>query len=589
MEPSSRTVEFLLGPAISYIPTSDLKALTLTRNPKDKNARDSSKPHSSWHLFRADFITSKISAIPKFALGHKPVRIEIHLHSSANRQEPWRSMRPSFASMTPGSGGSSALAEHILAALEVWSTNFDNFENTYMNMPFGSRINIEILAENVRDMQISFEANYELELQWRTHKHLQTMWKVQPDHLPPVIDLSELQLVTELHETVHLVTLRDNPSEKLVFKSTTGNPRFLYRELLLLLSVKPHPNIISRPVHIVTKKVNFGGKKGICGFLLEFHSGGTLATRITSKPANTINLGTKVRWAYQLASALAHVKTSSMGYYSDLKLDNIVLRESKNGEDAMLIDFEQRGSWASWSPPEINKLMLLVYLATRRSSYIPRAVGRKYRALLDRYLPSWRGHHPLGPGNGGGSPHTDVDPESDMDIGYNKSWRALSPDERDHAVVFMFGRILWCIFEGRASANAAEFFGGDVFREVDSEHRFPDFRYTPEHVQDLIRECTRGAPEWAGLKRCIRTVGNVVYDARSTMKEDVESEARAAVDTLRKWWSERIREARGYLVQRAVDLNACEDARVARTRPGIEHILESLRKYGDGTGFETAR
>ncbi|GAM35633.1 hypothetical protein TCE0_017f04118 [Talaromyces pinophilus] len=589
MEVSPRTAEFLLGPAINFIQYDELNSLSRRRtHPERQIAWHPPAQKSSWHLFRANFLSLRVSAVPNFALGRMPVRVDIHLSSSIPLdEEPWRSMmkRPCLSSK-PQTG--SELSDHLLSALDFWSTNMHGFENTYMTLPFGSRIVIFTLDENVQHMQIELEANYELELQWLTPKAIQEMWRIPAEVFPTSIQLSQLELITEQHETISLVRLKDKPHERFVLKSATGNPRFLYHELRMLLSMQPHANIIRRPRYLVTKQVNFGGKKGVCGFLLEYHAGGTLAATLTTQNGGKMQLETKTRWACQIASALAHVKSSPVGYYSDLKLDNIVLKESGGEYDAVLIDFEQRGSWVSWSPPEVSKLMLIIHLAATRSRYIPRSAKRKYQKLLDTYLPSYKERERDGRTQSGS--HIDSGNVAlEVEAGYNKSWRALSPAERDSAVVFMFGRVAWCIFEGRGSANTAEFLGAEVFREADSQHRFPEFVNTPRKVQELIRQCTWGAPEWFGLSRPIKTVGDVVYSVQNDMdSHDAESRGRATLATLRQWWAERVSEAEDYLVQRAVNKSSCRDVQAAGTRPSIEDVLQSLRKYGAEMGFGIA-
>ncbi|KAL5045846.1 hypothetical protein BDW71DRAFT_207832 [Aspergillus fruticulosus] len=589
MEPSPQTVDLLLGPAIIYIPEDKLEAVVHNALPKDKPVYFCPDHDFSWHLFRADFISRKISAVPKFALGRMPLGISIRLSGSMDLQaEPWRSMRPGYASMAYSNGGGhSALADHILTALEVWSEGFDDFESTYMNLPFGSCIRINTLTENPNDMSISLEAGYEAELAWFTPKRLSEAWNLD---LPPAIPLANLELVSELHESIHLVTLknRQDATEMFIFKSSPDpNPRFLYHELRVLLTTPSHPSIINRPLNLVTKKVSFGGKRGVAGFLLEYHPAGTLATCL--KSTRKISLDTKFKWAYQITSALEHIVSSAAGYYPDLKLDNILLKHSPTGDggcDVILIDFEQRGSWVSWNPPEVNHITVLLYLATRKSRYIPRHIAAEYQALLDKHLPSWRS-------SSSGSSTNDTS-TSLFSSGYNKAWLSLSVDERERSMVFMLGRVLWCIFEGVGSAtggNSADFLGGELFRDDGdgdgrNQHRFPEFRETPAAMQAIIRETCGGAMEWAGPARCVRVVGDRVYDAQSRMDGDERDEAYATVRTLRTWWNARISSAEGYLVERATGREKCEAVSATRSRPRLGAVLRALREFEMGDGSD---
>ncbi|KAL4819760.1 hypothetical protein BDW67DRAFT_181477 [Aspergillus spinulosporus] len=582
MEPSPQTIDLLLGPAIIYIPEDELETVVQHALPKDKPVYFRADHDFSWRLFRADFVNRKIFAVPKFALGRMPLGISIRLSRSIDLQaEPWQSMRPSYASMLSSNGGGhSALADHILTALGIWSEGFDNFESIYMNLQFGSSIRINTLAENPREMSISLEARYEAELAWLTPNRLAEAWGLD---LPPAIPLADLELVSQLHESVYLVTLKNHrdAGQMFVFKSSPDpDPRFLYHELRLLLTTPPHPYLINGPLYLVTKRVSFGGKRGVAGFLLEYHPAGTLGACL--KSTRDIPLNTKVKWACQLTSALEHIVSSSAGYYPDLKLDNILLKHSPTGGggcDTVLIDFEQRGSWVCWNPPEVNHITLLLYLAARKSRHIPRHVAAEFQALLDKHLPSWR--------ISGGSSSDDVS-TSILSPGYNKTWRSLSADERESAMVFMLGRVLWCIFEGVGSStggNSADFLGGELFRDGGNgdnddpnQQRFPAFRDTPEAIQVIIREATRGAMDWTGLSRCVRVVGDRVYDAQSKMNGDKHEEAYDAARALRTWWNARISSAKEYLVKRAIGGEECEAASAARSRPRLGTVLRALHE-----------
>lgn len=61
----------------------------------------------------------------------------------------------------------------------------------------------------------------------------------------------------------------------------------------------------------------------------------------------------KLDLALQLTSALMHISPSEMSFYPDLKPDNLLLLSSGESLGVKLIDFEQRGGWSLWSPPEV--------------------------------------------------------------------------------------------------------------------------------------------------------------------------------------------------------------------------------------------
>ena len=119
----------------------------------------------------------------------------------------------------------------------------------------------------------------------------------------------------------------------------------MYSELNILLSMDPHPNIVSRLLYLVGKKCRLGSNVGICEFILEYHPLGNARDEVD-----------QFRWARQITSALIHIRDGPSGFYSNLKLDNILLACRKNNLDAILIDFEQCSGSYAWSPPEINYL-----------------------------------------------------------------------------------------------------------------------------------------------------------------------------------------------------------------------------------------
>lgn len=149
-------------------------------------------------------------------------------------------------------------------------------------------------------------------------------------------------------------------------------------------------------------------------------------------------------------------------------------------------------------------------------------------------------------------------------------------------MVFMLGRMLWCIFETQPSANAAEFLGAEMFREADPNHRFPSFRRTPIKVQHLIYKCTIDARQWSGEKRCVERVGDWVYTSGKAPENGVVHAAVATEQetrtTLTNWWLRQREAAEGYLMKRYQDPNSCEETRRAAQRPSLEEVVRSLER-----------
>ena len=205
-------------------------------------------------------------------------------------------------------------------------------------------------------------------------------------------------------------------------------------------------------------------------------------------------------------------------------------------------------------------------------------------------MPSWRNSS----GGSSGGINTSL-----LSSGYNKTWRSLSVDERESAMVFMLGRVLWCIFEGVGSStggNSADFLGEDLFRDSGNgnsndpnQQQFPEFRDTPEAMQVLIREATSGAMEWAGLLRCVRVVGDRIYGSQSKMDGDEREEAYATARALRAWWNARISSTEEYLVERATGGEECDATSARRSRPRLRTVLRALQELEKGGGSDVSR
>jgi hypothetical protein len=570
MDPPVRKVEYLLGPALVHNPR--LFALDRTvdwdrsfHNPKNRLDKLSDES-PAWHFMREDLLVSRFSIVPKFALGRPPLRVSICLQEGIDLDSSqWRPLQPDLETIVQGNGRrKSALAQHLMNCLHSWSMQVPDFEAKYMGLPFGSQIIIQELCSDPRRTVADFIPQYDLELEWLSIKALQKIWEFPPERLPPALDLSQLQLLDEPHDAISLVTVPGMHGGRVfVFKASVRSLRYLYHELKLLLAMDPHPNIIGGPLYLVTKKVNFGGKAGVCGMLLEYHAAGTMSHFLHSRVTTStwVDMETRFRWAQQLASALLHIKNSPVAYYSDFKLDNILLTKNNGNWDAILIDFEQRGSWFSWSPPEINAVAHLVYLATRNGNDGPGPESsRYYKEFLESYLPAFNLIMR--------KKKCKYDGFSE---GYNVAWISLSPQQREKALVFMFGKVLWCIFELQPTINSVTSLGADVFREVNPDHRFPEFRQTPPKLQELIRDCTAGALEWSGVTRPVCRVGTAIFP---TQHQDGAPQSQA-LQEIKSWWAAHLEAAEAQVGQRfhaAPDFNL----KISSQRPTIDDVFRSL-------------
>ena len=180
-----------------------------------------------------------------------------------------------------------------------------------------------------------------------------------------------------------------------------------------------------------------------------------------------------------MTSALNHIQKSSVGFYPNLKLNNIVISVRHKGElDAVLINFEQRLGPSSWSPPEVHYASYIAHLV----SFSPHEDEKaKFTRLLESATPDWKKRSK--------SSRYENTPD-----GYCFPWSASTRKQREAAQVVMLGKLLWCIFENTPTLNTSLTI--DAFREDDTDISFPAFRHTPQSLRDCIKRCTLGAMEW---------------------------------------------------------------------------------------------
>jgi serine/threonine protein kinase len=352
---------------------------------------------------------------------------------------------------------------------------------------------------------------------------LQSLWNLPASSLPELIEISRVHLLHQLYESVSLVQSETPQGLQIrTLKALTSYSKYIYHELKLLLTLPPHPNIISRPSHLVTKKCGFGGKTAVVGFMTEYQSLGTLQALLPFRRIHgTLRYADQLKWAIQLTSALVHIYEHGR-FYSDLRLDNILLSAT---EDLVMVDFEQRGVWCGFAAPEVNYLDQVYMLAT--DSTIPKSVKREYDMLLQRCL---KGYEKL-------QEHVYQDPEH----GYYIPWLCLSAKEQEAATVYMLGRVLWCIFEGLSNPEVA------VWQSYphESELEFPNYRNTPLNLRMLIDQCTKGRNVSGNQGEIVRKGNSLVL--REGNGTDTMTEVQ---DKARRWWRKELSKGKEFLKNR---------------------------------------
>lgn len=573
MDPTAYNFGKYLFPTAIYTDSNDPKdVIEPTRILVSGNAsspfpcNSNQKSGLCWAIDGGEADGTRFFAIPNAARGRAPLRIDTHIPPSYEHPKGLRQALKSDSSMFLPSTevGGSILCQHLLRALDYWSSSWTGFDDAYFGMPFGSRILISQLDEDVRRMKIELVPSYDYEKQLLSIKALQALWELDENAWPPTLDLEHLELHLQPYPTISLVRVRGKGDELLVFKSFPDDVKYFYHELKVLLTLAPHPNIIRRPRYIVTKRSRFGGKQGVCGFMIDYHPAGQLREALSRVDVEPICTSTRLRWARDMTSALIHISNSELGFFSNLKLNNIVLASDIGVLRPVLIDFEQRLGPSSWSPPEVHYVTFISWLAMHSPNDVDR---QRYAKLLKAHIPDWQ---PMGKKSRYANPMH----------GYCDPWPLLlSNGQAEAAQVFMLGKLLWCLFEQTHTINTTITI--DTFREAEKDISFPCFRYTPPHLRECIRLCTSGAMEWSGRHTGLMRRGSRIYPWSQADLQDVSLDAVAEV--ARTWWRREVEDAEHYIRAYIAASPADEQGTVTHElfdaiaqRPTLRQVLQAL-------------
>lgn len=536
-----------------------------TLNPKNRIDSFELLPAQTWKIDGGNLDGTRFYAIPNFARGRPPLRIYTYIPEIENTPEHLRDTLQTNSSMFLESHNiaSSNISRHVLRALEHWSVGFADFEKEYSGMPFGSRIIFENMAADVRDVKIHFVPVFHVERQYLSQKGLQNLWNLSEDSWPESLDFEKLQFQQQIDDNISLVSLAGKDGEY-IFKSLTDDLKHFYHELRLLLTIDPHPNIISRPLYVVTKKCAFGGKLGICGLILEYHRAGGLRTIMRQRSSNLEReLGDEISWAQQITSALIHIKEKGAGFYTNLKLDNIVMASSGDAGALrpVLIDFEQRLGSPVWTPPEVHYIVYLTNLATKSPEI---SFRKKYTHLLQI------NNIPIS--NPSKSARYD-NPKN----GYCEPWSSFTLQQQESAQVYMLGKLLWCLFENGTVLNThisiSSFREGSEVADI----VFPNFRRTPQKLRECIMRCTAGAQETRGHlpPLVIRDRKIFARDWKGGPGPRAVEEAQTAA---RRWWRQEIADAERFLETRKESGNFGGSVQnYIEMRPTLKEVLNVLQ------------
>ena len=543
-----------------------------------KNRIDSLDPplNPLWRIDGCTGLGTQYYAVPLFASDTSPMRFDVFIPEEAaaasSLLRELLHLNVAFHTKDAPRLRRLGIARYIVRALQAWITDigFDGYATLCGALPFGSRIIFESLPFDVRKTKISVLPTYHVERQLLGRARLATSLGLAPELIPEAIDISRLRIVQELSDSVCLVRICKETGDReqaelWVLKALSSSTKYLFLELRNLLQTEPHPNVISRPQHIVTKRCQFGGKTVVVGFILPYHKPGSLRDTLPQlRIHGHLNPQQQLKWATQLASAVSHIRERGRIFYPDLRLDNILLSAA---HDIVMVDFEQRGVWCEFAAPEVNAVEYVRLLASDDSddggpgpNSIPRETRAHFADLLHLLLPEWdvlqacedySTPRPRGYAN------------------YNISWLALDEVEQEAAMVYMLGRVLWCIFEGQSAPQMASVWQS-YRHEPDLE--FPAFRQTPHGLRGLIDRCTRGRrDELSNL--VVRRGGRLV------LGDEERSSTAAVLAVARKWWKAEVEAAEQFLAVRTQKKATGQWDGNHFGRPTLKEVLTELEQF----------
>ncbi|KAF0317591.1 hypothetical protein K4K61_012688 [Colletotrichum sp. SAR11_59] len=492
-------------------------------NPKNRIDSLDPLPSPLWRIDGCTGLGTQFYVLPLFLKSITPMRIDAFIPEQSTQSQEVRQLLDldvAFHTRDRTRVQQLNVAKHILRALQYWTKSLVEPESLFTSVPFGSRIVFKDLSLDIRAIQIEVAPTYYLERQLLSSAALSEMWGPSVE-MPECVDISDVHVVEQIHDSVCLVRIRGT---EWIFKTLTSYTKYLYHEMKLLLSAKPHPSIMSRPVHLVTKQCTFGSKVAVLGFTLEFHRYGTMRDIVPFLQAsNTLTPAEQFKWATQITSGVVHYRETSGTFYPDLRLDNVVLSENR---DAIMCDFEQRGVWCEFASPEVNAIEYIRILATDEN--MPDDAKDHYVELLKRLCPDFESLQ-------------DREEYTNPERGYNICWWGLSPQEQESSEVYMLGRVLWCLFEGAGAPQQASIWQS-YRREAHIE--FPDYLRTPPKLRDLIDHCTRGRRATLN-SRIVRKGSKMAFTNAENGgdQKDIKKAASA-------WWKKEISWAEDFLAMR---------------------------------------
>ena len=544
-------------------------------------------PNPTWRIDGASFGT-KYYATPLFLPpGFPPLRIDVDVPDQQDwPPELWGVLGASDSvHMHDQRVADLGISRYLILLLDNWSRDFPDFERFYRSLPFGSSIVVANIGLKISESRIRLNRNVDFPSHLLSIDTLQEMWKLKDELMPMAIDLIELRFVKRLYPSICLV---EHNGKLMAFKSNTGSPSSIYHEIKVLLSLPPHPNIVGPPKVLVTISEDAHDGRGlVCGFLLDYYELGSLEAYLPRcRDSHSLSRRDQLRWSLELTSALIHIHSQTGMFYSDLKMDNILLRLIDGEMSIILVDFEQSRNLYTWAPPEIFYVECIAELSFRglaRNDGLTDQMMLEFRGVLEQYFASRGVTLPVL-----------VQPMNydNPDHGWYYPWLTSTMREQESGAVYCLGRALWCIFE--CVGNTSNILGMSHSHDSEPQHEFPTFTSrTPDSAQEFIKKCTAGAREWAGdgPLGLFRRGGKVYPRGRTgTMGEPIAT-VDETKEAIKKVWELEVAKAKAFLLAREKYGNGTAEADDMKLlgyleRPTLKDVLDFLRHL-EVAGVET--
>lgn len=197
------------------------------------------------------------------------------------------------------------LATYIFSHLDTWLAKV-NCPQPVQSFPIGSSIILPAPDADAANNMPYLVPNYGIEKEYLTLDDLGRLWNKRGSDLPSLIEFDSLSSFRRLDHSVSLVKNPGDTSELAIFKTLANNIYRMYHEFRVLLQIPPHPNILSKPQWLVIRKIHASAERVVCGFVVEYHPGGSLERRIHEASQHDLSIREKLRWSGMIVSALLH-------------------------------------------------------------------------------------------------------------------------------------------------------------------------------------------------------------------------------------------------------------------------------------------